>query len=173
MAAGLSLEEQNLEPFRQALNERCGLTEEDLIQKVWIDLPLPFEYVTPGLIRELELLEPFGKGNTKPIFGEKDLEILSMRIIGRNGNVLRMALRNPSGTQMEAVCFQDVSELLDSMEASYGKGAVELALSGRSNPIRINVTYYPEWNTYGGQERLQAVITRCRMKKTGDNRANV
>ena len=107
LAAGLSLEEGNVERFRQTINALADLTEEDLQMKVSIDMLLPFPYITEQLIKELELLEPFGKGNTKPLFAERNLRVISPRIFGKNRNVLKCRLEDASGNQMEAVYFGD------------------------------------------------------------------
>ena len=163
MAAGLSLPMENLQPFRRAINERCSLTDADLVQKVWIDVPLPFEHITMPLIREFTVLEPFGKANPKPVFGERSLEVLSMRILGKNQNVLKLTLRNASGCQMEGVTFENISGLVEEMRQTYGEHAVDAAMRGQQNPIRLTVTYYPEIDTYGGREKLQVVLTRCRI----------
>ena len=111
LAAGLSLEEGNVERFRRTINELADLTEEDLQMKVSIDMLLPFPYITEQLIGELQLLEPFGKGNTKPLFAEKNLRVISPRIFGKNRNVLKCRLEDAAGNQMEAVYFGDVGVL--------------------------------------------------------------
>ena len=106
LAAGLSLEEENVERFRETINELCELSDDDLQEKVSIDMRLPFPYITEQLVNELELLEPFGKGNPKPLFAEKDLRVISPRIFGKNRNVLKCRLQDQQGYQMEAVHFR-------------------------------------------------------------------
>ena len=142
LAAGLSLEEGNVERFRQTINALADLTEEDLQMKVSIDMLLPFPYITEQLIKELELLEPFGKGNTKPLFAEKNLRVISPRIFGKNRNVLKCRLEDASGNQMEAVYFGDVEACLKAME---------------EKPV-MSFTYYPSVNEYMGRRTLQLTI---------------
>ena len=142
LAAGLSLEEGNVERFRQTINELADLTEEDLQMKVSIDMLLPFPYITEQLIKELELLEPFGKGNTKPLFAERNLRVISPRIFGKNRNVLKCRLEDASGNQMEAVYFGDVEACLKAME---------------EKPV-MSFTYYPSVNEYMGRRTLQLTI---------------
>ena len=142
MAAGLSLEEENVERFRETINELADLSEEDLQMKVSIDMRLPFPYITEELIHELELLEPFGKGNAKPLFAERNLRVISPRIFGRNRNVLKCRLEDGNGNQMEAVCFGDVGECLRVMEQ---KKVMSFA-------------YYPSVNEYMGRKTLQLTI---------------
>jgi len=143
MAAGLSTTEDQIEPLRKALNENSHLTEEDFVSKIMIDVPMPVSYVTEGLIEQLELLEPFGKGNTKPIFAQKDVSAVSYRIIGNNRNVISMTITDGTGKNVNAICFQDAQKL----EA--------LILQGR--PFAI--TYYPTLNVYNGKANIQIVIS--------------
>ena len=142
LAAGLSLEEENVERFRQTINELAELTDEDLQMKVSIDMQLPFPYITEKLINELELLEPFGKGNAKPLFAEKNLRVISPRIFGRNRNVLKCRLEDQKGNQMEAVYFGDVEACLKEMERKKV----------------MSFTYYPSVNEYMGRRTLQLTI---------------
>lgn len=142
MAAGLSLPEENVEQFRRRLNELCTLTREELTPKVTIDAAMPFSYLSMDLTRQLEVIEPCGKGNTKPLFAQKDLEVLNLRILGKNHNVAKMSLVDPSGSSVEAVYFGEVMEFQEYV----------------SRRGRISVTYYPEINRYRGRESLQAVI---------------
>lgn len=142
LAAGLSLEEGNVERFRRTINELADLTEEDLQMKVSIDMLLPFPYITEQLIGELQLLEPFGKGNTKPLFAERNLRVISPRIFGKNRNVLKCRLEDAAGNQMEAVYFRDVVACLKAMEEKQV----------------MSFTYYPSVNEYMGRRTLQLTI---------------
>lgn len=142
LAAGLSLAEENVELFRRTINELAELTEEDLMEKVSIDMQLPFPYITEALIGELSLLEPFGKGNPKPLFAERNIRVLGPRILGKNRNVLKCRLEDPSGNQMDAVYFGDVETCLRKME---------------EKPV-MSFTYYPSINEYMGRKTLQVTI---------------
>ena len=142
LAAGLSLEEENVQRFRETINALCDLTEEDLREKVSIDMQLPFPYITERLVQELEILEPFGKGNPKPLFAGKDLRVISPRIFGKNRNVLKCRLEDPQGNQMEAVYFGDVEACLKAMEQKKV----------------MAFTYYPSVNEYMGRRNVQVTI---------------
>ena len=142
LAAGLSLEEGNVQRFRETINALCDLTEEDLQEKVSIDMQLPFPYITEQLVQELELLEPFGKGNPKPLFAGKDLRVISPRIFGKNRNVLKCRLEDTQGNQMEAVYFGDVEKCLKTMEEKKV----------------MAFTYYPSVNEYMGLRTMQVTI---------------
>lgn len=142
LAAGLSLTEENVPLFRKTINELAELSEEDLQMKVSIDMRLPFPYITEELISELELLEPFGKGNPKPLFAERNLRVISPRIFGRNRNVLKCRLQDEQGSQMEAVYFGDVEACLKAMEEKQV----------------MSFTYYPSVNEYMGRRSLQLTI---------------
>lgn len=142
MAAGLSIKEENIERFRKRLNENCTLTEEDLRPKIVIDVPMPVSYISRELVEQLSLLEPFGKGNVKPLFAQKNLSVLNLRIFGKNHNVAKMKLTDGSGTSVDAVYFGEAEKFAEFVK----------------NHERISVTYYPEINSYQGRETLQTVI---------------
>ena len=142
MAAGLSIKEENVEEFRKRLNENCTLTEKDLRPKILIDVPMPVSYINKELVEEISLLEPFGKGNTRPLFAQKGLRVLSSRILGKNRNVAKLQLSDHTGCVMEAVYFGEADEFINAVKGSNS----------------ISVTYYPEINRYQGRETLQIVI---------------
>ena len=142
MAAGLSIKEENVEEFRKRLNENCTLTEKDLRPKILIDVPMPVSYINKELVEEISLLEPFGKGNTRPLFAQKGLQVLSSRILGKNRNVAKLQLSDHTGCVMEAVYFGEADEFINAVKGSNS----------------ISVTYYPEINRYQGRETLQIVI---------------
>ncbi len=162
MAAGLSLPEENVELFRQRLNENTALTEEDLQGKIVIDVPMPLDYISKPLVEELGRLEPFGKGNEKPLFADKGIRILSMRILGRNRNVCRMQTLSRGGTAMEAVYFGQVEDFLDFLREKFGEQEVGRALEGRENGICVSFAYYPEIHAYNGRESLQVIVKHYR-----------
>ena len=142
LAAGLSLEEENVEVFRKRINELADLTEEDLQMKVSIDMRLPFPYINEELIHELKILEPFGKGNGKPLFVESKLRVIQPRIFGKNRNVLKCRLEDQQGNQMEAVYFGEVEDCLQQMEKKQ----------------IMSFTYYPSINEYMGRRTIQLTI---------------
>lgn len=142
MAAGLSMEEKNIELFRRRLNDNCTLTEQDLIPKIMIDVPMPISYLSKKLTEQLKVLEPFGKGNSKPLFAQKNLRAVGIRVFGRNRNVAKMLLIDGNGIKMDAVYFGEAQEFVDFVQAH----------------DTISVTYYPEINVFQGRENLQVVI---------------
>ena len=142
MAAGLSIEEENVEKFRQTLNDNCTLTEEDMIPKIVIDVPMPISYINEELVEQLAILEPFGKGNTKPLFAQKNLRVLKVGIYGKTQNTVKLQLRDPSGAVMDGLYWGEAKEFAD---------------FARSHET-ISVTYYPRINSYMGRESLQIVI---------------
>lgn len=169
LAAGLSLEKENIERLRYMLNANCTLREEDLAEKVVIDMEMPFSCVTEELVQELSLLEPFGKGNTKPVFAAKSVEILSGKILGKNKNVLKLQAQDSAGTQIEAMYFQHIDQFLSELEENYGVFEVESMLAGKKNHIILMLTYYPGMNEYMGKKTPQIVITHFRCQKTLKN----
>lgn len=142
MAAGLSMEEKNVELFRRRLNDNCTLTEQDLIPKIMIDVPMPISYLSKKLTEQLKVMEPFGKGNSKPLFAQKNLRAVGIRVFGRNRNVAKMLLIDENGIKMDAVYFGEAQEFVDFVQAH----------------DTISVTYYPEINVFQGRENLQVVI---------------
>ena len=158
MAAGLSLPEANVEIFREKINACCGLTEEDFIPKIKIDIPMPVDYPDIPLVNELSLLEPFGKANVKPQFADKNLGIDRAVVVGKNQNVLKLTLRTEHGKAISAVYFGDVEAFREYYGRKYGENEVQQAFLGRTNAIRMSVIYYPEVNRYQGNESIQIVI---------------
>jgi len=160
MAAGLSLEEENVDVLRNMLNRICRLSQTDLTQKIWIDVPMPFEYASMQLVEQLKILEPFGKGNEKPIFGEKGISILSLKVLGANQNVVRLKLANHTGCIMKGVCFEEGEKMIAYLKEQFGEQEVQKAMAGIPNGIRLNIVYYPEINEYNGFKDVQVVIKR-------------
>ncbi len=158
MAAGLSLPQEHVEQFRQRLNENTALTDEDLKGKIVIDVPMPLDYISKPLIQEMNLLEPFGKSNEKPIFADKNLHILSLQILGKNHNVCRMQVQSQGGTVMSAVYFGETEAFLDFLRGKFGNYALKQAMSGQNSEIRVSFIYYPEINVYNGRESLQIIV---------------
>lgn len=163
MAAGLSMKEENVEAFRRSLNANASLTEEDFQPRVSIDVAMPLEYVSEGQIEELSLLEPFGKGNEKPQFAQKDLSVQSARILGKNRNVVKLNLKSPFGDlQMEGLYFGDAADLDSYIRRKFGDDEAEKMYLGRPNQVTLSVVYYPDVNEYRGVRTLQIVIKHYR-----------
>lgn len=142
MAAGLSIEEENIEKFREQLNQNCTLTEEDLRPKIVIDVAMPISYITKELVEQISLLEPFGKGNVKPIFAQKGLRVLDSNIIGKNKNVVKLKLLDPQGAIIEGIYFGEADDFMNFIREKDS----------------ISITYYPEINRFRGRESLQIII---------------
>ncbi len=164
MAAGFSLKEDRLEEFRRKLNEQCTLSEKDLMEKVVIDMVLPFSCVTEEFVEELERLEPFGKANRKPVFALRQVRILEGRILGKNQNVLKLKLLDAEGTIIDGMRFGDIQGFLEAIDEKHGIGSTEELLSGRMREknITMDITYYPEINTFRGIVTPQVIITHYR-----------
>ena len=143
LAAGLSLKKENLEEFRKQLNVRCGLTEADFVAKVMIDVVMPVDYLTEGFIRQLDILEPFGKGNEKPVFAQQNVSARQAQIIGKNKNVLKIAFN--SAVCRNGVCFHDIEE----------KERI-LNQDGKLNDFKM--LYYPDLNEWQGTVSIQANV---------------
>lgn len=158
MAAGLSMPEENLEQFRKEINEKSGITPEDLNEKIAIDMQLPFECVNEKFIGELAVLEPFGKGNARPVFAERQVQVESARILGKNKNVLKLQVKDLHGTRMDAMYFGDVNTFVEYVREKFGDIACECLLRGHGHGIVMAFTYYPDINEYRGVRTPQIVI---------------
>lgn len=160
MAAGFSLKEADIDAFRRKLNEVCTLTEEELRPKVVIDVPMPISYITERLVNQLGCLEPFGKGNEKPVFADRNLVIERLRICGKEGRVFQMKVRNAAGVSMDAVYFGDVEDLLLPLTEKYGKVVAQDTLAGRCvHEAALHFTYYPEMDHYYETPRIKLRLT--------------
>ena len=158
MAAGLSMPEENLEQFRKEINEKSGITPEDLNEKIAIDMQLPFECVNEKFIGELAVLEPFGKGNARPVFAERQVQVESARILGKNKNLLKLQVKDLHGTRMDAMYFGDVNTFVEYVREKFGDIACECLLRGHGHGIVMAFTYYPDINEYQGVRTPQIVI---------------
>ena len=147
MAAGLSLDKENVEKFKRRLNDQCTLSEEELTEKVVIDMELPFAAITEHFIEELEYMEPFGKGNTKPVFAARGVAMQHVKIIGKNKNVAKATAIDAAGNRMEAICFHDAQGFAERCERNNGK---------------MSITFYPGINEFRGERQIQIVITHYR-----------
>ena len=156
MAAGLSIEKDKIPEMRKQLNDNTSLSESDLIEKLYIDVAMPISYVTEGLIEQLKVLEPFGNGNTKPVFAQKDVYILEARIIGRKQNVLKLKMMDSTNQVKEGICFNTmIEEFRTLIRERFGEDEEIKLFSERSNKVKINIAYYPNINEYNGYRNLQ------------------
>ena len=162
MAAGVSLPEKNVDIFRKRINQCAALTEDDLIPKIRIDIPMPASYADVNLIREFSVLEPFGKANIKPQFADKELRIARAVVLGRNQNVLRLNLLTASNENVTAIYFGDIDLFREYYRQKYGQQELELAFAGKPNQIRMQIVYYPEINAYNGNETVQIIVKNYR-----------
>ena len=148
MAAGLSIEESDIDEFRRRLNENAKLTEDDFVPQIWIDVPMPFEYVNEKIVDELKSLEPFGQGNEKPLFAQKSLTIRNVRVLGKNRNVVKMNLVTNTGHPFDGLLFADGDRFLEEQ-------------TGQNT---IDMIYYPDVNEYNGTRTLQAIIKNYKFR---------
>ena len=159
LAAGLSMEEANVEMFRKTLNDNCTLTEEELEEKVYIDLALPFACATEEFMEELKLLEPFGTGNSKPIFAQRNVTFLSMRIMGKTADMARFSVEDESGKRYSMILFRNLDRFLKDVEEKYGTDVLNSFINqNRNSSIKMHVIYYPSINEYMGRREIQYVL---------------
>lgn len=163
MAAGLSLLEENLEPFRLALNKNTALTEEDLIPKVSFDMVLPLEDISIPLIREIDFLEPYGKENVRPLFAVKDVFVTAARTIGKEKNMLRLTVKSSSSkAAYTAMLFRGYDRFAACVDEKCGQGAFEDLLAGKSSYVVMDFIFYPSVNEFNGMENVQIIIQNFR-----------
>lgn len=158
MAAGLSLPEENVEVFRRKINEYSPFKKTFPVEKIRIDVPMPLDYVSMDLIRELNLLAPFGKDNPHPIFADRDLTITRLWLIGKNQNVLRMNLVTASGMTVSGIAFRNVEAIQEYLQKKFGAAEYQAALQGRGSRMKISAIYTPKINCYRDVESIQFEI---------------
>lgn len=158
MAAGLAMKTEDIDAFRREINESCKLNEEDLIRKVYIDSLLKIENISFNMPEELKILEPFGKGNEKPVFALSKVLINKINIIGKNKNVVKLGLRDSGGKSIEAVMFNKTDVFTDFVKNKFGEEEWEKAIMGKNNDIYLSCLFYPDINEYNGIKNIQIVI---------------
>lgn len=163
MAAGLSLPEENMEAFADALNKKTTLTEDDLTPKISFDMVLPFEEIGIPLIREIDFLEPYGKGNPKPLFAVRDIFITGARVIGKEQNMLRLTVKSSHSVKTyTAMLFRRFDEFADCVDEKYGAGTFEGLIAGTQSDIAMDFIFYPSINEYNGIESVQIIVQNFR-----------
>lgn len=162
MAAGFSLKEENIEEFRRRLNENTMLTDEDLFKKITIDCVLPLDTINYDLIGDLERLEPFGKANSKPLFAEKNINILKATVLGKNRNVLKLKLKTKFNKAIDAIYFGDIYEFEETISNKYGNEELQKLYDGSYNDVALDLVFYPSINEYNGNINIQIVVQSYR-----------
>ena len=164
MAAGLSLEEEDIDALRLKLNENTTLTYEDLIPKVYIDMAVDFKSINYRLIDEIAKLEPYGKANPKPLFGVKNVSVIGARILGKNNNVLKLKL-SKENIAIDCIYFGEIDDFIDTVTQNYGKDQYDRMINGKISRIKLDMIYYPDINEYNGYKSLQLVMQKYRVSK--------
>jgi single-stranded-DNA-specific exonuclease len=162
MAAGFSLKKENIDEFRRRLNNNTTLKDEDVLRKVTIDCVLPIDSINYELINDLERLEPFGKANSKPLFAEKNINLLKATILGKNNNVLKFKLKTKFNKMLDAIYFGDVYEFEEVISDRYGKEELQKLYDGTYNDVKLDLVFYPSINEYNGNTSIQVVIQNYR-----------
>ena len=162
MAAGLSMREEDIDKLREQLNQKAELSEEDMAEVVRLDAVLPMSYFTVDTIRQLSVLEPCGKFNTKPVFADRNIKITRAGIVGVNRNVLKLHLLDSKGNPVAGVYFGEVEKFLTFLSEKFGSEEVDAAMHGKENSIQFAAVYEPAVDTYSGRESVQAIIRRFR-----------
>lgn len=162
MAAGLSMREEDIDKLREQLNQKAELSEEDMAEVVRLDAVLPMSYFTVDTIRQLSVLEPCGKSNTRPVFADRNIRITRANIVGVNRNVLKLHLLDSRGNPVAGVYFGEVEKFLTFLSEKFGSEEVDAAMHGKENSIQFAAVYEPAVDTYSGRESVQAIIRRFR-----------
>lgn len=162
MAAGLSMREEDIDTLREQLNQKAELSEEDMAEVVRLDAVLPMSYFTVDTIRQLSVLEPCGKSNTKPVFADRNIKVTRAGIVGVNRNVLKLHLLDSKGNPVAGVYFGEVEKFLTFLSEKFGSEEVDAAMHGKENSIQFAAVYEPAVDTYSGRESVQAIIRRFR-----------
>ena len=161
MAAGLSLEEENIDAFRQLINENCELTEEDFEEKILIDVPMPMGYVTRRLVDQLSVLEPFGNGNEKPVFAQQNVIFKKAHLMGKNKNMVRFEVLDDRQRNYTLVMFKGLEEFKTYTDGKYGRGTCAQLFSDEGmngNGLLMDIIYYPSLNEFRGRSSIQFLL---------------
>jgi len=163
MAAGLSMAEQDIPLLEQKLWKNCMLQEQDFEPTVHIDIALPISYVTEDFVKELKLLEPFGVGNTKPVFAQKNVRLLKGMRLGKQGRTLKFQIADDMGNPWEMLYFGDADKLLTDLREQYGEDTVNQLFGQGHFGVTLTMTYYPDIHEFRGNKTLQIIMTNYRM----------
>lgn len=167
LAAGLSIaNEETVDAFRKELNKKCQLSEEELVPKTYIDVPMPIDYINFNFIEQLDVLEPFGNGNKKPVFATKHLSIRSITLLGSNKSTIKMRVNDDNGYGLDAMMFHQADELKELITNAYGNEVWEAALKGNVADLFIDAVYYPSINEFRGTKKLQIILSEVRLNKS-------
>jgi single-stranded-DNA-specific exonuclease len=172
MAAGLSLKKEHISELRKSLNANCTLTPAQLTERLWIDIALPISRISLDWIRQLHLLEPFGKGNEKPLFADRNIRILRGFLLGRERSVLKLLIESEDGCRMEALLFHEKDAFLEELEHCYGAEAAARLYGGydaAENPTCMSMVYEPSINDYRGVQTIQVVIQDFHLHRKSEN----
>ena len=161
MAAGLSMRKEDIGRLREKLNASCRLEEDDFQEVLHIDMEMPLLYANDKLVREMSLLEPFGNGNSRPIFAIRNVKLLSGKILGKNQNCAKYKIMDENGMKYDMIYFGDMSRWTNFLKEKFGSGVEEKLNSGipLEQTVEINLAYYPDINCYQGRESIQIVMT--------------
>lgn len=161
MAAGISLDDENkIEELKERLNHDCTLTDDNLVKKVHIDVPMPLSYISNRFIKELDILEPFGTGNPKPVFATKNISLISYSKMGKNRNVGKFRVKDEFGREYEMIHFSDLDDFEEFVVNRFGTDKFEMLKNGRlkEGDVVISIVYYPEINEFRGNENIQIIM---------------
>ena len=162
MAAGLSLQEDKVDELRKELNNKCKLTDEDLTRKIMIDASLPLEYLNINLIKELDVLEPFGKGNAKPVFGVRDVKVTKAMLLGKDKNILKLRLLTNNNLTIDAMIFNGLENFENKVIEKYGNEGLDNLYNKSNNNISMDFTFYPSINEWNGNKSIQIIVNGIR-----------
>lgn len=164
MAAGLSMREEDIEWLRLFLDEHSGLTDDDMQEKVMIDVPMPLYYASIPLVEELHRLEPFGNGNPGPVFADRNLPVMSYRKIGRDSQYRKLSF-DSNGVKVDGIYFGDGAQMDTDFSDAFGEAELQKASFGQQNQIRLDIIYDPDINEYNGFQSIQAKIKSYRVRQ--------
>lgn len=162
MAAGLSLQEDKVDELRKELNNKCKLTDEDLTRKIMIDASLPLEYLNINLIKELDVLEPFGKGNAKPVFGVRDVKVTKAMLLGKDKNILKLRILTNNNLTIDAMIFNGLENFENKVIEKYGNEGLDNLYNKSNNNISMDFTFYPSINEWNGNKSIQIIVNGIR-----------
>ena len=158
LAAGLSIEKEKIDLFRKCMNENCQLTDDDFLERIYIDIPMPLKFADMNFVKELATLEPYGIGNPKPVFAQKDIYFVSAKVLGQNANVFKLVMEDETGMRFDGICFGDTALIKEKITMKYGSEEIKNLLDGKKTRLKFSIVYSPEINEFRGNQSIQIVI---------------
>lgn len=166
MATGLTIKAENIGELRRRLNQNCTMDTADMLPTVYIDMALPIERAVAGIgfAKFLAGMMPFGHANPAPLFGDKDLTVRRIQLLGKDKQMIRFyfADRMKSGL-ISAISFRKKDEFEQMVLSLGGETMWQHLLKGQPTNLSVDIVYSIEINEFRGNSSVQLQIKDLRL----------